>query len=86
MVSHLKGASAIMANVIFTDQSANARDTHRGAKGPMPRMGSISLAQATSVAGWMNAKWAEKAIEKNIAVSIVLLTSVEIRGAFHHVF
>ena len=79
-----KGINAINAILSFTAQSATASDAQSGASGPNPSNGSTSDAQDTSVAGWINDNVLEKAIEKKIAVSIVLPIKVEIRGARHH--
>ena len=82
--SNRNGTNAISASDTFTSQSARPRETHRGNSGPNPISGSISLAQATSFEGSKDDNDTEKAIVKNNAVSMDDPTSVEVRGACHH--
>jgi 2-dehydro-3-deoxyphosphogalactonate aldolase len=78
------GASASSASVIFTAKSAVARLTQRGARGPRPSSGTASLAQPTSSAGKRGERAAEKASEKNSAVSSADPSTEEVNGARHH--
>lgn len=83
----LNGTKAISAKVSFTNQSAKANVTQRGAIAPTFMNGTASHAQeiAASASAPNIATVAENAIVKNSAVSSADPTSVEIRGARHQV-